>query len=189
MRRNYFVGIVLITFGVLFLLDNLGVANFGDMIHDYWPLILILWGLSILLRRKTSPGESSAIVADSLDRELVHESNVFGNIFLSITSQHFKGGSISTVFGDCDLDLSSATIADGEHVLRVHSVFGDSSIILPKNTAVSVTASSTFGSLTVLGKRKDGFSSVLQATTPEYESSPNRLNISLNKVFGDTRIG
>src|SRR5437867_10046801 len=111
MQKNLFIGFILITFGVLFLLDNLGVADFGEMIHDYWPLILILWGVSLLTRKRKSPPEvRSSPTAQPLDRELLHESSVFGDLFLSISSQNFKGGSLSTVFGDCDLDLSRAAI-------------------------------------------------------------------------------
>lgn len=189
MRKNMFPGVVLITLGVLFLLNNLGVADFGDIVREYWPLILVLWGLSILRRSKSPPRHDSSPSSQGTDRELLHESNVFGDTFLNVTSQSFKGGSISTVFGDCDIDLSQADVAEGEHELRLHSVFGDTSINLPKDAAISVTASSTLGKLTVLGQRKNGFSSEVHVASPNYESSSKRLKISLSKVFGDTRVG
>ena len=188
-RRNLFIGIVLITFGVLFLLDNLGIAEMGDVIHNFWPLILILWGLSIVLRGRTKSPTMHAEVAQSIEHELLHQSSVFGSMFVSVTSQNFKGGSVSTVFGDCDIDLSHSVIAEGEHELRVHGVFGDTSIILPQGAGVAVTASSTFGSITVLGQRKDGMMSDLQVTSNEYQASTKRLKISVSKVFGDARIG
>src|SRR5437870_669625 len=137
-RRNLFVGVVLITFGVLFLLDNLGIADMGDVIHNFWPLILTLWGLSIVMRGRSKASVREASVPRSVESELLHESNVFGDMFVSVTSQNFKGGSISTVFGDCDVDLSHSVIADGEHELKVHGVFGDTSIILSKDAAVSI---------------------------------------------------
>jgi predicted membrane protein len=191
MRRNLFLGIVLITIGVLFLLNNLEVADFGDMVHDYWPLILIVWGLSIVMRGKAPSNQTqptSPETTETVDRDLVHESNVFGSIYIKNTSQNFLGGSVSTVFGDCDLDLSASVIAEGEHELRFHTVFGSSSIILPRDAAVSISANSTFGSLTILGQRKEGISSALHVTTPNYDSSSKRLKISISKVFGDARI-
>ena len=33
--RNLFWGFILVMFGVLLLLDNIGIADFGEMIHDY----------------------------------------------------------------------------------------------------------------------------------------------------------
>jgi len=44
-----FWGLVLIAFGVLFLLDQLGRTDFGDIIGTYWPVILILIGISIFI--------------------------------------------------------------------------------------------------------------------------------------------
>jgi len=39
-------GIILIAFGVLFLLDRAGFLDFGDIIHDWWPMFLILIGVT-----------------------------------------------------------------------------------------------------------------------------------------------
>jgi predicted membrane protein len=186
--RNLFWGFVFILFGVLFLLDNLGYADFSEIVHNYWPLLLVLWGLSILMRphrhhTKTEPSSSQQV-----DPDLLHQSNVFGDIYNKIISKYFKGGSLSTVFGDCDIDLTEAGFADGEHELKLHSVFGDSLITLPKDAAVSVIANSTFGDLTIFGQQKSGFATNLQTTTPTFASSQNRLKISVSKVFGNIRI-
>ena len=186
--RNLFWGIVLITFGILFLLDNLGYADFNEMIHNFWPLILIVWGLSILLKHKGHRHESTGNIPQQITSELLHQSNVFGDIVSTISSRNFKGGSISTVFGDCDVDLSEAGFADGEHELRIHSVFGDSHIRLPKDAAVAINATATFGDLTVQGEHKGGFSSGLHSTSPSYSSASNRLKLNISKVFGDVRV-
>ena len=186
--RNLFWGIVLITFGILFLLDNLGYADFHELIHDYWPLILIIWGFSLLVPKRSQPHHQVGGISQQVSSDLLHQSNVFGDIFTKITSQNFKGGSLSTVFGDCDVDLSAATLAEGEHELRIHSVFGDSLLILPQDAAVSVTANSMFGDLTILGKHKSGFSPALQSISSPYPASTKRLKIIISKVFGDVRV-
>jgi len=188
--RHIIWGTILITIGILFLLGNFGYADFGEVIHDYWPIILVLWGFSILFRKRApaqytpqTPLSSGQVTAD-----LHHQSNVFGNVMTKISSRNFKGGSISTVFGDCDVDLSEATLADGDHELHIHSVFGDSHIRLPNNVAVAISANSTFGNLSIGGERKSGFSSSMQFVSPTYPSSTNRLTITITKVFGDIQI-
>jgi len=186
--RNLFWGFVLIAFGILFLLDNLGYADFSEIIHNLWPLLLVLWGLSILLHPHRRHSQPEATTPQPLDSELLHQSNVFGDIYNKITSKFFKGGSLSTVFGDCDIDLSEAVFADGEHELKIHSVFGDSLITLPKDAAVSITANSTFGDLIIFGQHKGGFSTNLQTATPAYQTASNRLKISIRKVFGNIRV-
>jgi predicted membrane protein len=54
-----FWGLILVIFGVLFLLDRLGEFNFGDVISTYWPVILIILGFAILIGngfRRPVPG-------------------------------------------------------------------------------------------------------------------------------------
>jgi predicted membrane protein len=191
--RNVTWGFILVVIGVLLLLNNLDIADMGDIIQDYWPMILILWGISILTRRRQSTNTESPVISSSstsqqFTGDLIHESTVFGDQDISITSQNFKGGSISSVFGDSHIDLSKAVIAEGEHHLRVHSVFGDSIIILPREAAVSISATSTFGDLHILGQKKGGISIELQVTSENYSSSSKRLQISSSKVFGDLRV-
>ena len=207
MRNNLLFGVVLITFGFLFLLDNLGMADFGEVMHDFWPLLIIVWGLSIILRRKPthstakglsgSPtpqasaeaGTTAGPGAAGTEKELFSESTVFGNLHSVISSHSFKGGSVSTVFGDCHIDLTRAAVADGEHFFRVHGVFGQTTIMLPNNCAVSVTASSMFGGLTILGQQKNGIATELTMSSPNYGSSSNRLKLHVTRVFGEIRIG
>lgn len=45
--------IILIVIGVIFLLNNLGIANLniGALVHKWWPLILIAVGVGMLFRR------------------------------------------------------------------------------------------------------------------------------------------
>ena len=221
--RNLYWGFILIIIGILLLLDNLGVADFGDMIHDYWPVILVVWGLGILLRRRSvstapspagypqggseqigsqqgvSPGAESQQPGSSQSRasaggpnqsesELIHQSSAFGDISVNVTSPHFRGGSVSTVFGGSNLDLSAAGIAEGEHELRIHGVFGDSRLVLPKDAAVAISASSVFGDLFILGQRKGGISTEIQHVTPSYPLASNRLKVTITRIFGSIRV-
>ncbi len=191
--RYSFGGIILILIGVLFLLENFGIADFGDTVSTFWPLMLVFWGFVILRRRKKQTVQSDAVftqheVQQTISGDLIHESNVFGDIFLSITSQSFKGGSINGTFGDIELDLSKATFAEGEHFLRIHGVFGDCTIITPKDSAVSVSASSTAGTLSLFGQRKDGWSPSLENVSQAYANNNSRLKIMVSITFGDIRV-
>jgi predicted membrane protein len=48
-QGRIFWGILLIALGVLFLLDQMGRLDFGDLVGRFWPVFFILLGLSILL--------------------------------------------------------------------------------------------------------------------------------------------
>jgi predicted membrane protein len=48
-QGRIFWGLMLIILGVLFLLDQLGEIDFGEIVSVYWPVIFIVIGLSILI--------------------------------------------------------------------------------------------------------------------------------------------
>jgi len=49
LQSRIFWGLIFIIVGVLFLLDQVGQIDFGDIIGHYWPAIFILIGVSILI--------------------------------------------------------------------------------------------------------------------------------------------
>lgn len=51
-RSNVWWGGVLIVMGVLFMLDNLEVLDFGDTVRTWWPLLFIALGIQLVLRKK-----------------------------------------------------------------------------------------------------------------------------------------
>jgi len=52
--RGLLFPVVIVTLGILFLLRNLGVLdwNLGDILRDWWPVLIILLGLDLLLGRR-----------------------------------------------------------------------------------------------------------------------------------------
>jgi predicted membrane protein len=190
--RNLYWGIALVVFGTLLLLDNMGYADIGELLSDYWPLLLILLGANILMRRNAD--ERAAATAAGADAppaptaEWIHASNLLGDVAVRSASQAFKGGSVSTLLGDSRVDLSGVRIADGPHELRVHGLMGTSTIILPQGTPYSVFASTTFGTITLPGSQKGGFGSRLHMISPSFGAAQGRLTIHVSHLFGDARV-
>ena len=187
--RNIFWGIVLVAFGILFLLDNLDVVDFQHAVRTYWPVLLVLWGINILMRKKEY-GASSAFsdVSQTAEGELFHRSNVFGDTHINVTSQNFKGGSVSAVFGDCVIDMTNAGVAEGEHWLRVNGVFGNMRIVLPKDAPVAVTAHTVAGSVRIKDQKKSGVSTGMRFSSPDYEPSSRKMKVHATQVFGDITV-
>lgn len=38
------LGLILIVWGIMTLLDNLGLVELHDFVHTYWPLLIVIWG-------------------------------------------------------------------------------------------------------------------------------------------------
>jgi hypothetical protein len=52
-NQSLATGLILIVVGVLFFLDRLDIADFGDLFQDWWPMVLVIIGIPKLLRRET----------------------------------------------------------------------------------------------------------------------------------------
>ncbi len=193
-RRPYLGALILITLGVLFLLDNLGIADFGTVMSTYWPLILILIGIRIFFRygRSSTQSSSSASVNTGASQEsnasAINNSNVFGDVDLKISSKDFRGGSISNTFGDMNIDLSEIALAEGEQLLKLNGVFGDLHVLVPKDIEIAVTTHSVFGDVRVLGNMKSGFGQDISYSSPNYSAASKKLRIVSHQVFGDVKV-
>ena len=195
--RGRWFGFALIALGIIFLLDSTGTIEFGEVLSTYWPLLLVLWGLWLMMRGKrggrTSPSAEPPAAAltgagATTAGESVQSSNVFGDLEIRVTSPAFRGGAVSTVFGDLVLDLSPGGLADGDHRLTMSGVFGDARLVLPRGAAVEVTAHTLAGDLAVLDQTREGFSVSLQYTTPGFDTASKRLHVSISQVFGDIHV-
>jgi len=187
-------GVTLIVVGVLFLLDSTGVIGFRYVMRSFWPLILVGWGVWLLFRggrRTPQPPPVSQVFEDRNETHSsggIHSSNVFGNLTLNVDAVDFSGGTVSNVFGDIRMDLSKATIAEGESVLRVDGVFGATHITLPPNIEYAVYASTVFGHVERNSDHHEGFSPRLEYQTPGYAIAPRKLRIIASQVFGDMLV-
>ena len=186
-------GIILIGIGVLLLLDNMYIVDFGEVMHTYWPVLIILLGLSLIVRRSSSRGgqgvpseglhEGSASDADRLSASMV-----FGDYNVTLRSKSFRGGNVSTTFGDIDLDLRDVQLAEGEQSLRLDGVFGDTMILLPRDVAFAVHSSTTFGDVSIHDQRRGGVSPSLDYASPDFATASRKLRVVVSRVFGSVTV-
>ncbi len=196
MNSRFWFGITLIAAGALFLLDTLRVIDVGSVVWTFWPLLLVVWGLFIILRKREgvsaapSPDWDQAFgdIDTVLTADTLKHSAVFGDLTVRVTSKSFRGGTLSTVFGDTVLDLREAVLADGEQTLSLNGVFGDCSIRLPAGTPYALVANSVFGSLRTPDQKREGFGPNLSFDSPGYAGAAKRLSVRASQVFGDIRL-
>jgi len=195
-NSGLFWGAILILFGLLFLLDNFYILDFGDFISAYWPLILVVIGVKILLdhrRQSTETDEIESIdpvntYGETSEAGGISESNVFGDINLNITSESFRGGSVSNIFGDIKLDISKIKLPEGTTKVFISGVFGDVTVVTPKDVPLRTRTSSVAGDIGVRGSKKEGLFPKLEQTEGVYETSNSKLYISVSIVFGSITI-
>jgi hypothetical protein len=73
-------GILMIAVGTLFMLDRLDIADFGDTIRSYWPLIVVAVGATRLVKGEVWGGVWLIVVGAWLQMAHMH---IFGLTFSS----------------------------------------------------------------------------------------------------------
>lgn len=49
-----FAGLLLMAIGTLFLLDHMGIADLHDVLHNYWPMFLVILGVTRFVNRRAA---------------------------------------------------------------------------------------------------------------------------------------
>jgi hypothetical protein len=141
--------------------------------RTFWPLILIAFGFFYIIRQRghdTPIGQKADGSMDFLD-----DTNVFGGGDVSITSNNFKGGKITSVFGGSNYDLTSAKLSEGANVIDFFAMFGGGTFIVPSDWNIKLDVTTVFG----------GFSDKRRVTSNPSLSDPSKeLYIKGFVLFG-----
>ncbi len=141
--RNTVGGGLLLLIGGGLLLWTLGVV---DSIAVIWPLLLIGLGLWLLAGRR----RRGQIVGTPLDVSAVFDDRSF-----TLDRGPFNGGSVTTVFGDLELDLRPGSLEPGGATLEVTTIVGDVELRVPPGWRVSASGPELLGDVTVTGVSDD----------------------------------
>ncbi len=163
-------GITLIAIGSIFLLadilPDLWPSFFDWFIDDsnlFWYLILIVVGLSLILRkrsqsfrtRKSKYGfDKNEPVADEVEGsgeageiDYIDEVAIFSGGDKIITSRNFKGGKVTAIFGGSDIILTHSQLAPGVNEIEVFAMFGGWTLHVPANWQIKTDVAAIFGGI------------------------------------------
>jgi len=146
---SWLFGTALIVIGGVLTAQNLGYAHFD--LRDWWPVLVILAGLSILLRgifpRRLPTGMEGFETSTLEHGDHVNIDATFSGIRLQNDSRSFKGGRIEATFGGVELDLSQAAMEAPEAVLEVAARFSGIELRVPRDWLVVVNMRPTMGAV------------------------------------------
>jgi predicted membrane protein len=192
-------GLIFALVGTALFLDKLELLSFR--VWDYWPLIIVLIGGTMIWRAFT---RQTSIPGRSLGREWLSDSGpgaesrkfgpadagqeaafdsdttvsgvaVLGGVRRSNTSQDFKGGELTAIMGGCEIDLREASIKSGEAVIDVFAFWGGIDIKVPNDWSVVVLGTPLMG----------GFD---DKTRPPQGGSNKRLVVKGYAIMGGVEI-
>ena len=141
-HRQRTVGLIFTLIGVYFLLPRI-LHNFDWYdFWRFWPVLLIVGGLSMLWGRR-GPHVKKGEMPKASEVDVLDESTVLGNASVWSRSTNFRGGEVTTVLGSCMVHLS-----DQGAVLDVSAVLGNVKIFVPRHWQVQIDVSNVLGSFT-----------------------------------------
>jgi predicted membrane protein len=135
-RGGRFWGVVFTFIGAVLLIRELGVTYIG--LHELWPLILVLLGLSMLLGGTVRGKISAAMNSPQDSHSTINAFAVLGGVQQSNNSQDFRGGESSAIMGGCEIDLRQASIQGDEAVISTFAMWGGIKIKVPPTWNVNV---------------------------------------------------
>ena len=101
--------------------------------------MLIIIGISIITQRH------GRHIPRSSDTDDINGSAVFGSFEKKINSKHFKGGSVSALFGGVEIDLRDSELDENGAVIDLSTVFGGTEIRIPATWPLDIRSSTIFG--------------------------------------------
>lgn len=137
----------------------------------FWYLVLIVIGVSFLLKGKIGhigstksvkrhsrrPGakfddsnaskDSGTFTFSNGDHDYIDEVAIFGGGKKIITSENFKGGKVTCIFGGMELILTQSKLADGIVELEVFAMFGGWTLIVPPTWQIKSEVVAVFGGI------------------------------------------
>ncbi len=134
--RMYGWPLMIIATGIILQLRELGLIAFNFW-GVFWPIAIIVFGLSILFKQNRSK-------AQSVEDESVNLFAAFSGHNARVTANKFKGGKATAVFGGIELDLTDAELAK-DASLEVFTAFGGIDIRVPYGWRVEVSGLPLFG--------------------------------------------
>jgi len=140
-------GGILVVVGGLFLADTFGLIVLSWA--DFWPLVLIGAGVLMLWSRLAPPQfklPNTNTVSGTREGTL-NEAAVFGGGQRKVTTDDFRGGNVTAIFGGVEIDLRRAGMRGDSAAINVTSLFGGIVLRLPENWIAVTQVVAIFGGL------------------------------------------
>ncbi|WP_181685585.1 LiaF transmembrane domain-containing protein [Halorhabdus salina] len=145
--RNVFGPVVVIIVAAAWQLIALEYVT-AEEITQFWPLVVVAFGLSLILRQVRSRPQA---VQDTFLSSI----GVFGGGQQRSTTPDFEGADLTALFGGVDLDLREAGIEDRPATVNATAIFGGCEISVPPEWNVQLDVLPIFGGAEDERKRRE----------------------------------
>lgn len=175
-----FWGIFFIFLGVAFIVNHVFKVNV-PILQIGFGLFLVYIGISWIFGSFNM--NFKAKVTDS--------AAVFGKGFFTFPIESKKNNKSTAkydiVFGSGAIDLRNVDLSNGDIKVKIDTVFGDSVVLLDKNTPYEIKSNTVFGSTSLPLENKTVVGSTVYRSE-NFDKGKNVIRIESNVVFGALKL-
>ena len=143
--RNKTTGLVLFLIGGVFLAAYIFSISVRDVLRFTIPLVLIVAGLAMLMKRKSFSARQINVPEDENVNDYINDVSIFGGAEKKIHSKNFKGGKLTAIFGGAEFDLRTCELASGINAIDMVCIFGGTTLRVPEDWVVVNDVTAIFG--------------------------------------------
>ncbi len=165
-KKQVYTAAFFLSLGSFFIIPKIGLVpdNFlgsvpPNFIQLYWPVLLIIAGVFVVIHNIFSPNKARTIREKILyeaeksgmenqyncENGFINKRSVFESGKHIVLEPEFKGGIIKTVFGETKLDLRKTSLPEGITTLEIDIAFGSVIILIPENWRIKTNTNTVFG--------------------------------------------
>ena len=167
-------GFVFLLIGAFFLIPE--ISGWPRLyVRDWWPLILVVIGISMIVKRRRIDSRDSSDLPEGSDFDVV---SILSGQERVVDSDSFEGGKVTAIFGGAEIDLTKTKLGSDPAVIDIFVMCGGSTLTVPHDWKVQVDVTCLLG----------GFSDSRRDSSVE-SVDPNKLLILKGLIlFGGGEI-
>jgi lia operon protein LiaF len=171
MQGRQVFALILIAFGALLLIGTIFNIDTGRL---FWPLLLVIAGLVLILRPQ-------AVFSPGVKYQAIGETDRYGE-------WDAVDEDIRVFVGDVNLDYEDAHLPDGETRLRVRAFVSDVDLRIPEEVGVRLVSAAFVTSANVNGDKRDYVMSEMRYESDNYAAAAKQLNIQINAFVDELSL-
>ena len=184
-NRNI-LGPLLIIIGLLFLFTSLDFLGVWKVLARIWPLVLIAIGVLVITGHiPLSRWSGKRGAAGRFEGGAV---GLFGDIRLSDWDDDGSDINKSLAIGDIVIDLTKATLIDGDNEIDVSVMIGDITVIAPPQMPIAGDLRCYVGALATRGRSAEGIIQQLKFQSDGYEGASARVSLKGRTYVGNIQV-
>lgn len=136
----------------------------GVGVGSLWPLILIIIGVAVMMGQRGFRG-SDERASDDVDE--LNTLSVMGSAKRRLTTQAFRGGTVTAIMASAEIDLRGASTGDALVTLEVNAVLGEVKLRVSPHWSVNMDPLTIMGDVAedrgaITGREENGPSLVVK---------------------------